>query len=175
MKNYSKVVLGCVFTILITVQSADADFVDERDSKYKIYLHAEVRNAQGQLISISEGSIGMLYGRSLELTDHIFNEKLGKIEIVTIDNIKYEKVQYADLHPYWIYEEKLGMSINKNLEERYNSGTSHFIGLWKIIVCGEAVSGDVSCLSVFHVNTAHVLITEGDSVTLHWTILRIIN
>jgi hypothetical protein len=175
VKNYTKVILGCIFTILITcsIQSADADFVDERYSKYKMYLHTEVRNAQGQLISISDGSIGTLL--TSEITDRTFNEKLGKIEIVTIDNVKYEKVQYADLHPYWIYEEKLGMSINKNLEERYNSGTSHFIGLWKIIVCGEAVSGDVSCLPVFHVNTAHVLITEGDSVTLHWTILRIIN
>ena len=158
MKNYSKVILGCIFTILNTVQSADADhFVDERDSKYKIYLHTEVRNAQGQLISISEGSIGMLYGRSLELTDHIFNEKLGKIEIVTIDNIKYEKVQYAD---YVSAEELLP-----------NSETSHFIGLWRLVVCVDVTS----CFSFFDVNTPHVFITEGDFVTLHWTILRIIN
>ena len=174
MKNYSKVILGCIFTILLSVQSVDADhhlsgnstfkdlthvnFVDEWDSKYKIYLHAEVRNAQDQLISISEGSIGIL--RPHELTDHIFNEKLGKIEIVAIDNIKHEKVQYAD---YASAEELL-----------INSETSHFIGLWRIIVCGE-ISGDVSCLPVFQVNTPHVFITEGDFVTLHWTILRIIN
>ena len=150
-----------MFITLITcsIQSADADFVDERDSEYKIYLHAEVRNAQGQLISISEGSIGTLLPH--ELTDRTFNEKLGKIEIVAIDNIKYEKVQYADYVPA---EELL-----------INSGTSHFIGLWKIIVCGEAVGGGASCLSVFQVNTPHVFITEGDFVTLHWTILRIIN
>ena len=161
MKNYTKVILGCIFTILITcsIQSADADFVDEQDSEYKIYLHVEVRNAQDQLISISEGSIGTLLPH--ELTDRTFNEKLGKIEIVTIDNVKYEKVQYADYVPA---EELL-----------INSGTSHFIGLWKIIVCGEAVGGGVSCLSIFQVNTPHVFITEGDSVTLHWTILRIIN
>ena len=161
MKNYTKVILGCIFTILITcsVHSVDADFVDEWDSEYKMYLHTEVRNAQGQLISISEGSIGTLLPH--EITDRTFNEKLGKIEIVTIDNVKYEKVQYADYVPA---EELL-----------INSGTSHFIGLWKIIVCGEAVDGDVSCFSVFHVNTPHVFITEGDSVTLHWTILRIIN
>jgi hypothetical protein len=161
VKNYTKVILGCIFTILITcsIQSADADFVDEQDSEYKIYLHVEVRNAQDQLISISEGSIGTLL--PYEITDRTFNEKLGKIEIVTIDNVKYEKVQYADYVPA---EELL-----------INSGTSHFIGLWKIIVCGEAVGGGVSCLSIFQVNTPHVFITEGDFVTLHWTILRIIN
>ena len=148
-----------VTLIICSVQSVAADFVDEWDSEYKIYLHAEVRNAQGQLISISEGSIGTLLPH--ELTDRTFNEKLGKIEIVAIDNIKYEKVQYADYVPA---EELL-----------INSGTSHFIGLWKIIVCGEAVGGGASCLSVFQVNTPHVFITEGDFVTLHWTILRIIN
>ena len=70
MKNFSKVILGCIFTILITysVQSVDADhnlsdnsifkdlthvnLVDEWNSDYQIYLQVEVRNAQGQLISI---------------------------------------------------------------------------------------------------------------------------
>ena len=78
MKNSSKIVLGCILTILITcsVQSVDADhhlsgnsifkdlthvnLVDEWDSEYQIHLHVEVRNAQGQLVSISEDSIGRL-------------------------------------------------------------------------------------------------------------------
>ena len=178
MKNFSKVMLGCIFTVLIacSVQSVDADhhlsgnsifadltrvnIVDEWDSEYQIYLHVEVRNAQGQLVSISEASIGRLIPH--EITEHVFNEKMGKIEIVTIDNIKYEKVQYSDN----IQAEEL-ISIEKR--------PSHFIGLWKIIMCGEIIGHGHLCVPVFQVNASHVLITEGDVVTLHWTILRIIN
>ena len=177
MKNFSKVILGCIFTILITysVQSVDADHnlsgnsifkdlthvnvADQKDSEYQIYLQVEVRNAQGQLISISEDSIGRIIPH--ELTDHIFNENLGKIEIITVDNIKYEKVQYTD----YVQAEELLI----------NSQTSHFIGLWRIIMCGEIVGHGHPCLPVFQVNTSHVFITKGDTATLHWTILRIIN
>ena len=169
--------LGCAFTVLIacSVQSVDADhdlssnsifadqtrlnIVDEWDYGYQIYLHVEVRNAQGQLVSISEDSIGRLIPH--ELTDHVFNEKLDEIEIVTTDNIKYERVQYADYIPV---EELMT-----------NSQTSHFIGLWRIIMCGEVVGHGHPCLPVFQVNTSHVFITKGDAVTLHWTVLRIIN
>ena len=177
MKNYSRVILCCVFAILIiySVQPVDADhnlsgnsifkdlthvnIADQKDSEYQMYLQVEVRNAQGQLISISEDSIGRIIPH--ELTDRIFDENLGKIEIITVDNTKYEKVQYTD----YVQAEELLI----------NSQTSHFIGLWRIIMCGEVVGHGHPCLPVFQVNTAHVFITKGDVVTLHWTILRIIN
>ena len=111
------------------------------------------------MISISEDSIGRIIPH--ELTNHIFNENLGKIEIITVDNIKYEKVQYTD----YVQAEELLI----------NSQTSHFIGLWRIIMCGEVVGHGHPCLPVFQVNTSHVFITKGDAATLHWTILRIIN
>ena len=177
MKKPTIALLSTVFVALIacSIQSVTADhnlsgnsifkdlthvnIADQKDSEYQIYLQVEVRNAQGQLISISEDSIGRIIPH--ELTDHIFNENLGKIEIITVDNIKYEKVQYTD---YMQAEELL-----------INSQTSHFIGLWRIIMCGEVVGHGHPCLPVFQVNTSHVFITKGDAVTLHWTILRIIN
>ena len=177
MKNFSKVIFGCIFTILITysVQSVDADhdfpgnsifadlthvnIVDEWDYGYQIYLHVEVRNAQGQLVSISEDTIGRLIPH--EITDHVFNEKMGKIEIVTIDNIKYEKTQLSQELPV---EELLT-----------NSRTSHYIGLWRVIMCGEVIGHGHPCLPIFQINTPIVFITEGDVITLHWTVLRIIN
>ena len=177
MKKPTIALLSTVFVALIacSIQSVTADhhlsgnsifkdlthvnIADQKDSEYHIYLQVEVRNAQGQLISISEDSIGRIIPH--ELTDHIFNENLGKIEIITVDNIKYEKVQYTD---YMQAEELL-----------INSQTSHFIGLWRIIMCGEVVGHGHPCLPVFQVNTSHVFITKGDAVTLHWTILRIIN
>ena len=177
MKNFSKVMLGCIFTVLIacSVQSVDADhhlsgnsifadltrvnIVDEWDSEYQIYLHVEVRNTQGQLVSISEASIGRLIPH--EITDHVFNEKMDKIEIVTIDNIKYEKAQ--------LRQDILAEGLLTNSE------TTHFMGLWRILMCGEVVGHGHPCLPVFQVNTSHVFITEGDALSLHWTILRIIN
>ena len=177
MKKPTIALLSTVFVALIacSIQSVTADhhlsgnsifkdlthvnIADQKDSEYHIYLQVEVRNAQGQLISISEDSIGRIIPH--ELTDHVFNENLGKIEIITVDNIKYEKVQYTD---YMQAEELL-----------INSQTSHFIGLWRIIMCGEVVEHGHPCLPVFQVNIPHVFITEGDFVTLHWTILRIIN
>ena len=177
MKKPTIALLSTVFVALIacSIQSVTADhhlsgnsifkdlthvnIADQKDSEYHIYLQVEVRNAQGQLISISEDSIGRIIPH--ELTDHVFNENLGKIEIITVDNIKYEKVQYTD---YMQAEELL-----------INSQTSHFIGLWRIIMCGEVVGHGHPCLPVFQVNTSHVFITKGDAVTLHWTVLRIIN
>ena len=169
--------LGVFFVTLIagSTQSVTADhlepgqgiykdensvnYVSTKDSKYQIHIQVQVRNEQGQLVSISEDSIGRLIPH--ELTDHVFNEKLDEIEIVTTDNIKYERVQYADYIPV---EELMT-----------NSQTSHFIGLWRIIMCGEVVGHGHPCLPIFQINTSHVFITEGDVVTLHWTILRIIN
>ena len=177
MKKPTIALLSTVFVALIacSIQSVTADhhlsgnsifkdlthvnIADQKDSEYHIYLQVEVRNAQGQLISISEDSIGRIIPH--ELTDHVFNENLGKIEIITVDNIKYEKVQYTD---YMQAEELL-----------INSQTSHFIGLWRIIMCGEVVGHGHPCLPVFQVNTSHVFITKGDAATLYWTILRIIN
>ena len=176
MKNFSKVMLGCIFTVLIacSVQSVDADhhlsgnsifadqihvnLVDEWDSEYQIYLHVEVRNTQGQLVSISEASIGRHIPH--EITEHVFNEKLGKIEIVTIDNIKYEKVQYT-----------LPGEIKDLLK---NSQTYRFINSWAIIICGEVEGHEQTCLRVFSAMTSSVFVTENDIGILHWTILRII-
>ena len=177
MKKPTIALLSTVFVALIacSIQSVTADhhlsgnsifkdlthvnIADQKDSEYHIYLQVEVRNAQGQLISISEDSIGRIIPH--ELTDHVFNENLGKIEIITVDNIKYEKVQYTD----YVQAEELLI----------NSQTSHFIGLWRIIMCGEVVGHGHPCLPVFQVNTSHVFITKGDAITLHWTVLRIIN
>ena len=56
-----------------------------------------------------------------------------------------------------------------------NSQTSHYIGLWRVIMCGEIIGHGHPCVPVFQVNTPVVFITEGDVITLHWTVLRIIN
>ena len=113
MKEFVIPLLGTIFVLLLadSVESAAADhlepgegiFIDEnrvnlvstKDSKYHVHLQVEVRNAQGQLISISEtANVNHIpHG----ITDNTFDTLMGKKEIVTIDNIKYEKVQYTGM------------------------------------------------------------------------------
>ena len=45
------------------------------------------------LSHVAEGMHGFVIPH--QVTDHVFDTLMGKKEIVTIDNIKYEKVQYT--------------------------------------------------------------------------------
>ena len=136
------------------------NLISVRDTKYQLYLQVEVRNAQGQLVGIFEGTEGHLIPH--KITDATFDEKLGKKEIITIGNIKYEKALYRGT-----------LDVKQLLSN--NSGdmiSPHFIGLWTINLCG-AVDGHKSkCMAVFQSNTSQVPITEEDVVTNQWTILR---
>ena len=202
MKNFSKVMLGCIFTVLIvcSVQSVDADhhlsgnsifadltrvnIVDEWDSEYQIYLHVEVRNTQGQLVSISEASIGRLIPH--EITDHVFNEKMDKIEIVTIDNIKYEKAQYTfspTLEQRWmatypIFEQPIiKYNMVGNALVQMNKQNKDY-SLWKIHYCEDfsKIGHDgLQCVPVFQALIPTITLEPGDVITHHWTILRELN
>jgi len=97
--------LGVVFVILLTgsIQSISADhslgdqgiFKDENnvnvtstiDSKWLIHLQVVVRDAQDQLVSVTDASHGSYIPH--EITDHFFDKSLGKKEIITIDNVEY--------------------------------------------------------------------------------------
>ena len=90
---------------------------------------------------------------------------MGEKEIITIDNIKYEKAMYRGT-----------LDVKQMLSN--NSGhvvSPHFFGLWKIDLCG-AVDGHKSrCIAVFQANTSQVSITVEDTVINQWTVLRIID
>ena len=181
MKEFVILLLGFALVTLIAcpVQFVAADhlkpgigiYKDEttvnimpiRDSKYQIYLQVEVRNAQGQLVGIFEGTHGNIIPH--KITDLTFDEKLGKKEIITIDNIKYEKALYRGQ-----------LDVKQLLSDDLGHITSpHFIGLWKIDLC-RAVDGHYNrCIAIFQANTSQVPITEEDTVTNQWTILRAID
>jgi len=103
--------LGAVFIALIacSIQSISADhesdkgifkdksevrLADTKNTNYQVYVQVVHRNVDGQLISIIESTANAGH-ISHKITDDIFDMLLGKKEIVTIDNIKYEKVQYT--------------------------------------------------------------------------------
>ena len=178
MKEFVILLLGFILVMLIVcpVQFIAADhlepgigiykdetnvnLISTRDSKYQIYLQVEVRNAEGQLISISESNYGSIIPH--KITDLTFDEKLGKKEIITIGNTKYEKAMYRG--PLDVKQ------MLSNTSER-----PHFIGLWQIQLCGEVDGHEYRCMATFQANTALVSLTEEDVVINQWTILRIID
>ena len=203
MKVFLIQLLSITFVLLITgsIQSVTADhlepgkglFKDETaveltetgDSNYRVYLQTVLRNADGQLIGVTDiHSADGLQGWVIphKITDHVFDTLMGEKEIVTIDNIKYEKVQYTftptleqrTVKYYPIFEEipikydldKNTLALMKELRD-YHS--------WKIHYCATFEGHGYVCMPVFQ-NFAEVeLVTPTDVITHQWTILRVLN
>tara|TARA_B100000809_G_scaffold164574_1_gene161946 strand:- start:760 stop:1341 length:582 start_codon:yes stop_codon:yes gene_type:complete len=190
MKGFAVPLLGFIFVALITSYipfsagdaSADTMVVSEdkdklnniptHDSKYKIYLHVLIRNAQGELIGIADtGEKSRLVSGPQylphEITDEIFDMLNVKKEIITVDNIKYEKIQISDS-----YEQTMTTTTYFNqylfeMNDREPSAT------WMLTVCGELVQKlGYDCVNIFQCYTSLVYLEVGDIITSHWTILR---
>ncbi len=134
------------------------------DSKWLIHLQVVVRDAQDQLVSITEATHGSYIPH--EISDYIFDEYLGEKEIVNLNKIKYQKGQktlaenvqqfhfdksYHDIQSYWGLE--------------YCISTEDWIGK-------HGDEGGISCIPVFQTITPHVALGENDTFTLYWTVLR---
>ena len=177
MKEFTIVLLGAIFVVLIadSIQSISADhlepsqgiFKDEKqvsfsstkDSKYLIHLQVVVRNAQGQLISVSETMGGKYLAH--EITDHVFDKMLGKKEIAIIDNMKYEKAHHTQI---------------KNVQDLALEGVRYddIQSKWFIEYCVET-NEQCDWHVAFATLTSHISLEEDDVVTIHWTVLRAMN
>ena len=177
MKGFAILLLGVIFVTLIagSTESVAADhslegqgiFKDEnrvnlvstKDSKYQIYLQVVVRNAQGQLVSVSDG----IYGKYIphKITDYILDEEFGKKEIVIIDKMKYEKIQ--DIGTFDVQE--------------YPFTTSYqdIHSVWLMRFTADFPEHGIRILPVFEVYTPHVNLAVDDTLRLHWIILRDLN
>ena len=138
---------------------AKIETVATQDSNYKIYLQTVLRNGDGQLISVTEGLHGFVIPH--KITDDIFDTLMGKKEIVTIDNIKYEKVQYMfsptlvqrTIEVYPIFEE---ISIEYEVEEDTLTQMKEKIKdyyRWKLHYCTTFEGHEYSCIPVFQAFT----------------------
>jgi len=191
--------LGVFFVTLIagSTQSVTADhlepgqgiFKNEReieavpiqDSNYQIYLQTVLRNGDGQMISVAEGMYGFVVQH--QVTDHVFDTLMGKKEIVTIDNIKYEKVQYTfsptleqrteKTYPIfeefpieYVVEEDARAQMKEDIRDYYR---------WVIHYCATFKGHVYTCIPVFQAFTVVELVTPTDVVTHQWTILRVLN
>ena len=103
MKNFSKVMLSIIFLALIvgSTQPVFADHITDifkpvpiKNSEYQFHLQVILRDADDRLISVTEATNG--YYIPHDVTDKVFDNNFGKKEIVIVDNIKYEKVQYTE-------------------------------------------------------------------------------
>ena len=176
MKGYVIPLLSTVFIVLVigSVQFVFADhslegegiFEDENnvnlaltiDSKYKIYVQVIIRNAQDQLVSVSEATHGKYIPH--EITDFVFDNMKSKREVIIIDKIKYEKINYT--MTYDIQQ----ASFTKSYVD--------FLTYWTLKFALNIDGHGLVHLPVFQAS-APLTLAEGDILTFQWTILRELN
>ena len=191
--------LSCIIFLTLITNSAQSTAVDDsggnemvsedvdklnavptKDSKYKIYLNTVVRNTQGELISVAEGSWCKLFEIDCsvhmhpEITDYAFDTLLGEKEIITIDNIMYEKVQFSTWSEYtWLFDTSDRKQVG--VWEFYDH--TSFANTAFVEVCGEVMlqSTGYECNKIFYSRASFVYFESGDVATTNWTILRDLN
>jgi hypothetical protein len=203
MKKFTMWLLSAIFVALIacSIQSISADhetdkgifkdksdvsLVTTQDSDYQVYVQLVHRNGDGHLISIIESTANAGH-ISHKLTDDIFDTLMGKKEIIIIDNIKYEKVQYTfspTLEQRWMgMYPILGnpITININVEGDAAAQINKKIkdhNVWKIHYCADFANighDGLQCIPVFQVLVPTMMLEPTDVITQHWTILRELN
>ena len=201
MKGFTIALVGIIFVVLIacSVQSISADhtepgkgvFVNEnkvdiiptQNSNYKIYIQTVLRNADGELINVTESTENGAYIPH-KISDDAFDTLMGKKEIVTIDNIKYEKVQYTftpTLVQRWtaIYPLFSEVVIEFKVEEDAQMDMNSYVkdySIWKLQHCADwGNDHGLSCIPLFQVLVPTITLEPDDVITLNWTILREFN
>ena len=211
MKKFMMLLLGVFFVTLIagSTQSVTADHLEPgpgifkdanevelvsywttesttiQGSSYQVYLQTVIRNGDDQLISVIEVTRTGAFVRH-EITDYVFDTLMGEKEIITIDNIKYEKVQYMFsptaeqrwISMYPIFEQ---VPIEIKVEglakgEIFSVIKDHSI--WKIHYCADFSSighDGLQCIPIFQVLVPTITMESTDVVTHQWTILRVMN
>ena len=167
----------------IFVDDAEVNLATTEDSNYQVYLQMVLRNGDDQLINVTESTANGAY-ISHEITDHVFDTLMGEKEIITIDNIKYEKVQYIfsptleqrflGLYPIFSaitleFVSEPGPQSIKLYEE------SQDYSIWKIHYCAEFEGHGFHCIPIFQVLVPTMTIEPDDVVTHQWTVLRVLN
>jgi len=194
------ILLSTIFVTLITcsVQSVTADHLESGDgiykdfgdvnivttidSKWQVNLQTILRTSDGQLINVTESTANAAYIPH-RITDHVFDTLMGEKEIVTIDNTKYEKVQYTytptlehrfmGLYP--IFSENYDLEFKSTPEAREKMHEHKDFAMWKIHYCATFEGHGFSCIPVFQDLVPSMTLEEHDVVTHQWTILRALN
>ena len=197
MKKFIVLLVGVIFVALITASvqfvyadhtepgigifkdTTDVNLIVTTDTEYQVYLQIQVRNGDGQLISITESTMTGAYIPH-ELIDHVFDTLMGQKKIVVIDNIKYEKVQYMftptlvqrTLGYYPIFSElTVELEVEEDVYTKMNEEKKNY-SIWKIHYCADFDVHGYRCIPIFQVLTPTLTLEPNDIPTLQWTILR---
>ena len=156
----------------------DVNLTTTQDSEWLVNLQLIIRTGDGQLINVTESTENAAYIPH-KITDHVFDDLLGEKEIVTIDNIKYEKVQYTvtptfeqrfiGLYP--IYTE-IALEFTFEGDALTKMQIDKEYSLWKIHHCATFRGHDYDCIPVFQVLMPTLTLEPSDTSTQQWTILR---
>ena len=199
MKTFVIFFFGVILVVLIagSVQSATADHLEPgqgifkdktkietvraQDSNYQVYLQTIHRNGNGQLLGVTEGMHGFVIPH--KVTDHVFDTLMGKKEIVVIDKIEYEKVQYM-FSPTLVQRTILLYPIFEEIPIEYEVEEDTLVQMkekiknyyrWNLHYCATFEGHEYSCIPVFQAFTVVQLVTPTDVITQQWTILRDLN
>ena len=177
MKKFEGVMLSAIIITLI-VSSAQAAIADSKphpkthtfdpdlNLKYEVYLQSVVRDAEGQLLSVSESTTAWVLVsyfpdgvRIPDFADYVIdNNILNEKKIITIDNVRYEKIQFE-------------------AEKVYQNGPTGGMltgTLWDF--CGDFKGKyGYQCVPLFKGKTPQIHITESNILTNQWTILRVMD
>ena len=159
--------LGCVFTVLIacSVQPVLAYDVTDmfkpvpiKGSEYQFHLQVILRDSDGRLMSVTESTNGYYIPHDItdEGFDNCFGSNICKKEIVVVDNIKYEKVQYREKYSLDL-PLKLMFFISAVLEVSYGP---------------EIVIADANIFQAF---VPLIYLADDDEINTQWTIFRKLN
>ena len=200
MKKFTIGLLSAIFVALIacSIQSISADhlepgqgiFKDEgaynfeitQGTNYQVYLQTILRNGDDQLINITENTETGAYIPH-KITEYVFDTLMGKKEILTIDNIKYEKVQYTfsptleqrTMGMYPIFAEtNFKFKMEGDALAQMNEEHKDY-SIWKIHYCATFEGHGYSCIPIFQVLVSTMTLEPHDVITQQWTILRELN
>ena len=200
MKKFTMLLLSIIFVISIagSIQFVVADhlepdqgiFKDEGEvelvttqgSNYQVYLQTVLRNGDGQLINVTETTESGAYIPH-KISDHVFDTLMGKKEIVTIDNIKYEKVQYTfsptleqrTVKTYPIFEEfPIEYTVEEDVRAQMKEQDQNYYR-WIIHYCATFKGHVYTCIPMFQSFAPVEHVTYTDVITHQWTILRVQN
>ena len=202
MKKFTIALLSAVFVTLIacSIQSISADhetgngifkneseviLITTANTNYQVYLQAVLRNGDGQLINVTENTKTAAYIPH-EIADYVFDTLMGEKEIITIDNIKYEKAQYTfspTLEQRWmgvypIFQQPIiKYKMEGDALVQINKQTKDY-SLWKIHYCADFSNighDGLQCIPIFQQIVGTMTLEPSDVITFHWTILRELN
>jgi hypothetical protein len=153
-----------------------------QDSKWQVNLLTILRTGDGQLINITESTANAAYVPH-QITDHAFDTLMGEKEIITIDNTKYEKVQYTFTPAlehrfmgfYPIFSENYDLEFESTPEARELMHKHKDFSMWKIHYCATFEGHGFSCIPIFQDLVPTMTLEEHDIITHQWTILRALN